>query len=103
MFELRRIFRQRQRNRVPIGNKKIDLFVMARQRVLYKFSLFFGGWCLLGHALFSKFFFEVGEDGERRFIPPDVVKKRVRILREDNLNRLMPSFKPPATSHPFDA
>jgi hypothetical protein len=77
---------------------------MSRQRVIYKFCLFFTGWAVLGHILFTKFFFEEDENGERQFIPPDVVSKKVRILREDHFNRILPmaSFKPPPVHHPFD-
>ena len=106
-FELRRVFRQRQRNRVPIGNKKIDLFAMARQRVIVKFSIFFAGWCFLGHLMFTKFFFdEKDEKGGRLFTSPETVSQIVRIKREEHLNSFMPSFKSPpqpAVSHPFDA
>lgn len=38
IFELRRILRQRQRNRVPIGDKKIDVYAVGL--VLFDFTDF---------------------------------------------------------------
>jgi hypothetical protein len=81
---------------------------MARKRIAFKFITFFAGWALLGHVLFTKFFFsDTDEEGNRVFTPPEVVSKRVKLLREEHFNSLMPGYnsqpKPAAVAHPFDA
>lgn len=72
---------------------------------MVKFSLFFTGWALLGHVMFTEFFFKKDASGERSFVPPEVVSKMVRIQREEYYNTVLPmsSQKLPATEHPFDA